>query len=173
MAYKDTIVFPPDGKIDVDSEVRRVKKGDIVDAFNCRWGVRNDGSVFAIENVKGNELIAINLPIGNNKAIGYCNDFPNNRVIFFLFNDQNNHCILQVDMIRKEVSPIVWSLPTLNFSDGYIMNAHVVAGNLLIYLNTNGELQNLLIDKAIKTTYNTYGSGIGYWIIEDDFVIVP
>lgn len=172
MAYRDTIVFPPDGKLDVDSEVRRLKKGDMIDAFNCRWGVRNNGSVFAIENIKGNKLIAINVPEGNNTAIGYCVDFPSNTVIVFLFNDKNNHCIYQVDMVREEISPILWQEPVLNFSDGYIMNAHVLNG-VLYYLNTNGEPQNVFIERCQKYTFTKYPTGIGVWILDDDFIVQP
>lgn len=168
--YKDTIVFPPDGKIDVDSEVRRIKKGDIIDAKNVRWGTKNDGTVFAVENIKGNELYAITLPQGNNKTIGGCQYYPDNSVLIFLYNDQNKHCILRVDMLRRVVEPILWQVPELEFSDGFIMNAQVLDGNL-IWLNTNGELKNLIIEKAQKLTNDLYFSGIGYWIIEDDFIV--
>jgi len=172
MPFKDTIVFLPDGKIDVDSDVRRVKKGDMLDALNCRWGVKNDGTVFAVENIKGNELLAINLPQGNNKAIGGCQYFPDNSVLIFLYNNQNRHCILRVDMLEKEVAPILWEEQALNFQDGYIMNAQVLDG-VLYWLNTNGEMKNLIIEKALKLTHTKFGEGIGFWVLESDFIIVP
>jgi hypothetical protein len=172
MPYKDTIMFPPQGKINTDADIKSVPKGDIIDAFCCRWGVKNDGTVGAVENIKGNELLAINLPEGNNTVIGGCQYYEDNSVLIFLYNDQNKHCILRIDVVTKEVTPILWEESILNFSRSFIQNPHVLDG-VLYYLNTDGELKNLIIESAVKLTYEKYGEGIGWWIIEDSFIVQP
>jgi hypothetical protein len=169
MPFKDTIVFSPKQRLDSDSDVRAMEKGSAIDAMNCRWGLKNDGSVFAVENVKGNELLPIILPAGSNRIIGGCQDYQNNRVIVFVYNDQNLHSILKVDMIRKEVSPIVYKDPVLNFDGTFINNPRVVNG-LLVWTDNNG-LCNLIIEKAEKMTFKLYREGISVWAISDDFVV--
>lgn len=168
--YRAQILFPPQGKMDSDSDWRAVANGNIIDAMNCRWGLKNDGTIGTVENVKGNVLLPINLPTGINKVIGGCCDYPDNRVILFLYNTESNHSILQIDMTTREVSPILWCEPALNFDDGFIMNSHVLNG-ILYWLNTNRELKKLIIEKAIKLTYEKWGEGIGFWILEDSFVV--
>ncbi len=170
--YKGQILFPSKGKMDSDSDVRSIAQGDIIDAMNCRWGLKNDGTVNAVENILGNYPLSLNMPPGNNKCIGTCVDFPSNSVIKFVYNDQNLHSIVNINMVTKEETPILWQEEVLKFSDGYIMNAHVLNG-ILIYLNTNGELQNIIIESAVKYTNDKYGDGIGWWILEDDFVSQP
>lgn len=170
MAYKFPITFPPQGKMNTDADLKSIPVGDIIDALNCRWGVKNDGTVGTVENVKGNELLPFILPEGNNKCIGGCKYYPDNSVIAFVFNSNNQHSILRIDMVSKTISPILWGEPVLNFSDGYILNSHVIDG-ILFYLNTNGELQKLIIESAIKYTNLTHKEGIGYWILESDFVV--
>jgi hypothetical protein len=171
MPYKETIVFSPQGKMNTDSDVKLLPKGDIIDAFCCRWGMKNDGTVGAVENLKGNWLLPINLPAGNNSVIGGCVDFPNNQVIYFLFNDQSRHCIISINMITRDQHPILWEEPILNFDNGYIMNAHVLGG-ILYWLNTDGELKNLVIDFWTRNTAIKYKFGIGYWILFQ-YVVQP
>jgi hypothetical protein len=74
-------------------------------------------------------------------------------------------------MLKKEVGPILWEEEALKFQDKYIVNPHVLDG-ILYWLNVDGELKNLIIEKALKLTYNTYGIGIGYWKIEE-YIVQP
>lgn len=171
MPFKDTITFPPTGKMNSDVDIKSIPKGDIIDAFNCRWGLKNDGTIGAVESVKGNELLSINLPIGINVIIGGCTYYEDNSVLVFLYNSENKHCILRVDMLIKTVTPILWQVPALEFSDLFIENARVIDG-ILYWLNTNGELKNLIIDKAKKLTFKTFGIGVGYWKTEE-YVVYP
>lgn len=170
--YKAQIMFPPKGKMDSDSDWRSMAQGDIIDALNCRWGVRNDNSVGAVENVSGNVLLPINLPEGNNKVIGACCDYPNNRVIIFNFNDKNNHGVFEINMITREITPILWIEPTLAFSeDGFIMNATVIDGEVY-FLDTNGRPRNIIIESAVKYTYAKWPQGVGYWLVEE-YIVQP
>lgn len=172
MPYKSTILFPTTGKMDSDTDVASVKVGDIIDAFCCRWGTKNEGTVDAVENIKGNWLLPINLPTGNNTVIGGCNDFPNNSVIFFVYNDQNKHSILKVNMLTKIITPILWEEPVLNFDEKFISNPHVQDG-ILYWLNSKtGELQNLRIDFWTRNTAIKYKEGIGYWLLTE-YVVQP
>jgi len=172
MSFKDTITFPPQGKMNSDADIKSVPRGDIIDAFCCRWGTKNEGTVGAVENLKGNELLPINLPSGTNKVIGGCQYFEDGSVIAFVFNTENNHCIIRVDPIQKEVTPILYREPVLNFQDKFIQNPRVLDG-VLYWLNTDGQLKNLIIEKARKYTYAKWGEGIGWWIISEDFVVQP
>jgi hypothetical protein len=171
MPFKDTIIFSPKGKMNTDSDVKMIPRGDIVDSFCCRWGIKNDGTVGAVENIKGNELLGINLPLGNNKVIGGCPYHEDNSVLVFLFNDQIRHCILRIDMLVKSVTPILWEEPALELSDGFIQNPKVLDG-VLYWLNTDGILKKLIIEKAKKLTYQKYGIGIGYWKLEE-YIVYP
>lgn len=172
MPFKDTISFPPTGKMNSDVDIKSIPKGDIIDAFNCRWGLKNDGTIGAVESIKGNKLLNINLPTGINKAIGGCPYYEDSSVLIFLYNSENKHCILRVDMVLKTVTPILWEVQKLNFSESFIQNPKVIDG-ILYWLNTDGRLMKLIIDKAKKLTYKNYLEGIGYWIVENDFVVQP
>lgn len=165
------IAFPATGKMDGDSDLRAIKQGDIVDALNCRWGFKNDTTVGSVENIKSNKELPINLPDGNNKVVGGCPDYANNSAVVFLFNDENRHCILSVNMESQQVSPILWEESVLNF-DGQYINNPVVLDGTIYWTDVNG-LRMLIIDKARKYTYTKYNRGIGYWVIEDTFVVQP
>jgi hypothetical protein len=169
--YIDKIQFSPKGKMDSDSDVRSVQKGDIIDALNSRWGVKNNGTVGSVENIKGNKLIPINLPVGNNKIVGTCEDRQMNKGIAFLYNDQNHHGILQIDILTETITPIMWDAPILNF-DGQYINNPVVLDGVIYYTDVNG-IHNVLIDKVQKYTLKAYNQGIGYWIISTDFIVQP
>lgn len=167
--YKDNILFPAAGFVDKDSEYRFIEKGNIIDALNCRWGFKNDGTVNAIENILGNKLLNITLPEGNNTIIGGCNFYEEESLITFLYNDKNKHCIFQIKKQEQTVIPILWEEQVLNFENKFV-NRPIVIGGIIYWTDNNGP-RNLIIEKAKKLTNNKYGEGIGYWIIEDTFVI--
>lgn len=82
------------GKLNTDADLREVKEGDFVEALNMRNG---KGIEFgAAENVLGNVNVAnINLPAGVNKCVGSYEDRDNNSIIFFVWNDGNDHRIFR------------------------------------------------------------------------------
>ena len=168
--YYETIVFPPTGKMDGDSDVRSIEKGDIRDALNCRWGLKNRETGGSVENIIGNKIFPVNLPVGNNKIVAGCVDYETNRGIIFLYNDQNRHCILEIDMALEEISPILWEEPVLNFDGQYVNNPVVLDGT--IYWTDHNGLRNLFIESVRKYTVTNPDKlnmeGVGYWIIENE-----
>ncbi len=168
--YIVPIAFPATGKMDGDSDLRAIKEGDIVDALNCRWGIRNDGTVGSVENIKSNLELPINLPDGNNKVVGGCADYENKMAVVFLYNDENRHCILSVNMESNDVSPILWEETILNL-DGQYINNPVVLDGILYWTDVNG-IRNLIIEKARAYTFTKYNRGIGYWKLEE-YVVQP
>lgn len=163
--YIDKIQFPSQGKMNSDIDPRYLSKEDIIDALNCRWGVKNDGTVNAVENIKGNKLIPITLPVGNNKIIGTCEDRERNKGIAFLYNDQNRHCVLEIDILLQSISPILWEEPILAFDGQYLNNPQVLNG--VIYYTDYSGIHNIFIEKCQKYTFKTKNEGIGFWLLTE------
>lgn len=93
MAIKDTHIFLG---MDKDSDERTIGPEKVRDALNNRIGTTEKSSDGAAENVKSNTLIPnADLPGPFNKTIGSKEDRLSKSVIYFNFNDSDEHGIYQ------------------------------------------------------------------------------
>ena len=91
---------------------------------------QNEGS---IQNRKGNTLITFQLPNGENKCIGTCEDTNRNAVVYFVYNDQNAHCILRYNIKERSIDKIVYGDPILNFQEDHQITHSNIIGDLLYW----------------------------------------
>lgn len=163
---KEVIDFPIDDGINTDIALEKVKKGMSRYRLNCISGSSLSGHMGMVENADGNQLCFIQLPTGNNTVIGTIEDTENNKVIYFVYNDLDNHSILRFDATTKIIEKILYSESILNFKKDYkITHADVIDGKLYWtdgYFNTyeyevNGNLgfnppRKINIERALGYT---------------------
>lgn len=109
--------------MDTDTELRFTQPGAYRYALNCRVGSTSGGNVGAVENVKGNTLIEVELPAGNNTVVGSFEDRKTNSCFYFLYNSNLDHGIYRYFTETNTVTKIFeWS--GLNFQlDKFICHA--------------------------------------------------
>jgi len=79
--------------------------------------------------IEGNTLVNFTLPAGDNKVIGWCNDYSRHAILYFVKNSLGNHCILRVR--GNKIDKVLWVQPVLNFK-GRINHANTI-GDLLYW----------------------------------------
>jgi len=79
--------------------------------------------------IEGNTLVNFTLPAGDNKVIGWCNDYSRHAILYFVKNSLGNHCILRVR--GNKIDKVLWVQSVLNFK-GRINHANTI-GDLLYW----------------------------------------
>lgn len=139
--YKDLRNFT--GGLDTDSEVRNVLPEDYIDATNLLSGVSQVGGV---KNFLGNTLVPYSLPTGNNTCIGALRNIKENSIIYWVYNDLNNHSILEYYCETKTILPIlepftlgslVFTTEFLGFTLGNKIHSANIIDDLLFWVDNN------------------------------------
>jgi len=172
--FKDIITFTEQGGMNSDDDVRTIPKNDVLLLLNGRWGVSYANNVNAIEKIIGNSRVNITLPDGFNKVIGFTEDIKRKAGIYAIYNTKGNHCIIRFNIMYETLSVIVWGLNKLEFTRYGYLDMDIAYNDdegLLYFTDGLSSIKKLNIMKARLTTNKTYNSGIGVWIIEDDFIV--
>lgn len=140
------------GSMNQDNTAKHVRtdQGQVIERINLRTNSK-DGNKYYNEKIKGNLLISKTLPSGTNKVIGWCNDYENDAIIYFIYNDSLKHCIYRYFINTKTIQTLWYSEPALGFEDTYIKGA-VVEGNLY-WINGDQQPKSFDIDKAVNGEY--------------------
>ena len=124
------------GKLDTDSDQHIVAKGDYVYALNIRNG---KGAIEGVAtNVKGNKKVNFTLPSGTNICIGTLEDKHTDSILYFIYNDDRNHCILQYFPEKIANDPngeiqLVMRTSELNFSEKWLIHSSALIDGKLLY----------------------------------------
>ena len=112
------IIYPGQGGMNKDASYNIMPEGDYPYALNC---IRDESGTYGmITNAKGNKEVSFSLPdVGINKVIGFVEDSEDQAVIYFVYNNSNNHCIVRYYTISGNG-------PTLTIS------IEIGAGNLIL-----------------------------------------
>lgn len=110
------------GGIDTDTEDRLLQAGDYRYALNCLNGNNKKDSFGAVENLKGDTLVSINLPAGTNRCIGACKDVRQNSVIYAVYNSNGNHSILRYFVNTNTIQRIISPVNTVRFMSSRFLN---------------------------------------------------
>ena len=133
------------GRMNKSVDERLVPPGEYVDAVNVRLGSTETTEIGAVENSKGNSLIAEikyqNLPLSDNaRTIGCFEDGMNETLYWFIHDDNNSNSSTNVvDMIvsfNTNTNAIVYhvvSVSVLNFSFKYLITGVSKIENLLFF----------------------------------------
>jgi hypothetical protein len=99
------------GGMNTDDDVRFVSQGDYRSSTYARSGSAEDQNMGAIESMPGNVLIDnADYPDGVNTVIGSAKWIENNSIVYFVFNDQNNHSIWTYKLDTKEIKKVISNL---------------------------------------------------------------
>ena len=140
------------GGLNSDVEDRLVPSGDYRNALNIRNSKSDGSSEGAIENTKGNVLIPVELPSGENKVIGALDNVRDNTVIYFVYNSLSNHSIFEFDVSTTTVSLILRS-SLLKFSPADYINDPFIIGETLFFNDRINNPRSLNIVRAKNNDY--------------------
>ena len=137
-----------------DIEDRLLKDGEYRYALNVRSGSAEDADIGAITNARGNTLVTHTLEGGINEVIGAYEDSGGNRIIYFVYNSDNRHQILEYSINSSSISVILISA-LLNFSSAYpIGHIDLIDDDLLFWTDNYNEPSSVSI-KRLKSTPGT------------------
>jgi hypothetical protein len=139
------------GGLDTDSDGRFIQPNDYRSLVNGRSNITG-----VIENIPSTEKIDFTLPSGTNKVIGSFSDVLNDVIIYFVWNSNTNHSILEYDSRLEAVTEIMQS-PTLNFQIDKLINQANRVDNLLFWTDGYNAPREINISKA-KAGF--YGSSV-------------
>jgi hypothetical protein len=152
-----------------DDDARLIKSVEMTDALNVRVSADMDGDGGVIKNAFGNEAMDFKtgnnwqglphaLPAGSNKVVGSVTDQKNGVIIFFVWNDEDDHSIYRFTTAQNEVDLIyrdsVLAFTAFGFVKGDVINT--VNNDILLYF-TDGITapKKLNISRAIVGGYSS------------------
>lgn len=123
-------IAPLNGSMNHDFHPKYVRTDDghVLSRVNLRTG-STDGKMFVNKKLNGTLHVPITLPTGTNKTIGWCEDPQNEAIIYFVYNSNNNHCVLRYLTHTKVLQKIWHSEPDLSLVDD-VLRARVVEGKV-------------------------------------------
>ena len=142
------------GGMNTDDDVRFVSQGDYRSSTYARSGSAEDQNMGAIESMPGNVLIDnAEYPDGVNTVIGSAKWIENNSIIYFVFNDQNNHSIWTYRLDTKEIKKVISNLTiTIDFPGVPPIVINTYAGEALNFDVKNKIYHANVIDNLLYWT---------------------
>ncbi len=170
---KNVAVIPISGEVIENTDPRYMPIGAAMFALNIRKG-KATGYSNAVINMKGNEVLAFDLPAGNNTCIGCVEDTFSSTLVYFIYNDQGNHGIYRfypfetTERIEK-----IFESDVLNFEvDNPIHSACIIDGKILYWpnarVNLSGQIRGLPPRKLNLAKASTYQKNLSYLIVLPD-----
>lgn len=109
-------------------------------ALNCITSSTSEGQQGVITNPKGNTMISVDLPEGENKTIGAVADEENNRFLYAVWNELGFHTWFQYDSTSNTITRIIQSRTDSKDEDIFrwlktdlILGLNIVDGNKLYW----------------------------------------
>jgi hypothetical protein len=152
-----------------DDDARLIKSVEMTDALNVRLSADTDGDAGVIKNAFGNSAIPFAsgnnwqglphaLPEDVNKVVGSVTDQKNGIIIFFVWNDENDHSIYMFST-SKGFAELVYRDSVLGFTANGFVKADVIntiTNDILVYF-TDGETppKKLNISRALTGGYSS------------------
>jgi hypothetical protein len=168
-------ILPLSGSMNQDNDPIYIRSsdGEVFERINLRVNSK-DGRANVNEKIIGNTLININkwdlgtpltLPDGENKVIGWCNDYTNNAILYFVYNSNDDHSIFRYFQSEKNIEKVWFAQPGLGFEDTFL--EPVVVDGIAYWVNGEQQPKSFVIDKAVNYT-NTISTGDGTAYTTDD-----
>lgn len=158
------------GGLNLDDAVYNVPKNSYIDAMNVTTDAISGANDRAITNIIGNQLVNYTLPAGRNVCIGA---FPNNvtnTVIYFVWNENKYHLVLEYNNTDRTISPIFKNLIESDGVDvlGFLENKKITSiniynrdenaedggGDLLFFIDSVGRPTTMDIKRFKEGQYN-------------------
>lgn len=132
----------------------RTDQGQVVERVNLRVNSKGGKKLYN-EKLIGNTLIPYDYPIGENKVIGWCNDYASDAIIYFVHNSNANHSIMRYYINTKSIEKIWYSEKKLGFEDSYVKA--VVVDGMLYWVQEDTHPKSLDIQMAVNYMLHLYG----------------
>ena len=147
-------IIYPGGGLNTDANDNVLPKGDFPWALNIKQTeYQQSGSIV---NTKGNVKVSFTLPTGDNEVIGFCEDKENLAGIYFIYNSNDDHCILRYNSSDDSIDKILWEESVLGFSLSYRINNPGIVGSdenkLLFWTDGNKPQRKLNIQRMYNYT---------------------
>ena len=150
--------------LDLDTSVFQLKRDAYIDALNITRDAVGEGQDLVLTNIPGNQLVNYVLPSGVNICIGAYANTLRNTVIYFVYNSNDRHQILQFDTESRTITKILENLidtggeDVLGFTaDGKITSVNVYPrdfeGDLLYFLDSQLRPTMLNIQRFLAGEY--------------------
>jgi hypothetical protein len=136
-----------EGFLDADSEHNQIAPNQYLRAVNFR--LDESGRLVSI---RGNVLLAHTLPAGNNTCIGAVADEAEKYIVYFLYNDTNDHRIL----LYYKPTDTFWTVLSgndLKFSLNSLIDVALING-LLYWTDNLNEPRRINLAAAIKFNHS-------------------
>lgn len=128
------------GGMDSDTANEHLQAGRIRYALNCIVSSSSEGEEGVVTNPKGNVLISVELPEGENKTIGAVADEENNRFFYAVWNSNGYHSWFQYDSVSNAITRIIQSKFDSNGEDIFgwektdlILGVNIIDGDKLYW----------------------------------------
>lgn len=140
--------------LDGDSADFRVQPNAYVNMQDFRFGPTSDkGFSEQLESVGSTILIGNGgLPPGTNYCIGTADDFPNRRIIFFIWNSNGNHGIYCYDYILNAINTVLLSTVVtggLNFDKNHLIHSARVENGAVYWTDNLNEPRRIDITAGL------------------------
>ena len=149
--------------LDLDTSLFLLKKDAYIDALNITRDAITGGQDMAITNVVGNRIVNYTLPAGTNTCIGSYANTLRNTVIYFVYNSNDLHSILQYNDTSRTITKIFENLTDSGGEDilGFTLTGKITSiniyprdeGDLLYFLDSQGRPTGLNIARFIAGEY--------------------
>jgi len=143
--------------LDLDTNLLSLKKDAYIDALNITRDAISGNQDLAVTNIIGNRLVTYSLPSGTNKCIGSYPHLIRNTIIYFVYNSNSHHLVLEYNDTTRTITKIFECLADsstdiLDFSeDVKITSINVypreIEGDLLFFLDGLGRPTMMNIDR--------------------------
>ncbi len=125
-------VILPFGGMNSDDVYNAMPEGDYPNfAYGLRSAILGTGNNMSCENIKGTRKLNYTLPPGENKCIGWCKDYENNGYIYFIYNSNDIHKIVQYIPSSNTFND--YQSPLFNFSINHRIHHADKIGDLLYW----------------------------------------
>src|SRR5690606_18311903 len=128
------------GGLDHDTSLSILGKESYIDALNITRDALVSNQDYAITNVVGNRLVPYALHEGVNKVIGAYGNELRNTIIYFVYNSNGYHYILQYDNSDRSITKVFANLTDSDDVDilGFTENGKITSVN--VFLREEGDL---------------------------------
>lgn len=146
-------IAPLTGPMNQDTHPKHVRTddGQVIERVNLRVN-STSGRMLANNKIAGTLTVPMALPAGDNKVIGWCDHKTDNAILYFIYNSNSDHCVMQYLVNEKTLQKLWYAQPALGLEDT-ILRAQVVEGNIY-WVNGSQKPKGFNIEYAYNFTNN-------------------
>jgi hypothetical protein len=148
----------PNNGLNTDDENRFIAPDESRFILNLRAGSSESDNIGAIENIKGNIEVTVELPSGRNKCIGSEGDQTTHSNFFFVWNENGYHTIYRYVHNENQVRILSQDDPAnpfLNFKEYDLINDIDVVEDLLYFRSDENPPKKINFVKADNDSEDT------------------